>query len=150
MSVNLFDLTGETIGSLKVLYKSPIEKYGYIEWVCSCTCGKEILVTQPKLMTKQIVSCGCRKNSFKVGDVFGNLEVVETLDYARVMRNHIPYGTPRQKEQTIELLKNRVIFSQDKTNLLKKINKLTEEQAAYSINKLKVVIKESENGCIYN
>ncbi|WP_378016135.1 hypothetical protein [Adhaeribacter terreus] len=54
------------------------------------------------------------------------------------------YATAKQKEEIIRLLNNVVITRQEKTKMLLNINKLDEERAAQSIQKLVKVIEERE------
>jgi hypothetical protein len=54
------------------------------------------------------------------------------------------YATAKQKEEIIRLLNNVVITRQEKTKMLLNINKLDEERAAQSIQKLRKVIEERE------
>ena len=55
------------------------------------------------------------------------------------------YATAKQKEEIIRLLNNVVITRQEKTKMLLNINKLDEERAAQSIQKLRKVIEDREN-----
>jgi hypothetical protein len=55
------------------------------------------------------------------------------------------YATARQKEEIIRLLNNVVITRQEKTKMLLNINKLDEERAAQSIQKLRKVIEDRES-----
>jgi len=57
---------------------------------------------------------------------------------------NIKYATAKQKEEIIRLLNNVVITRQEKTKMLLNINKLDEERAAQSIQKLRKVIEERE------
>ncbi|WP_317195529.1 hypothetical protein [Rufibacter psychrotolerans] len=57
----------------------------------------------------------------------------------------VKYATARQKEEIIRLLNNPVITRQEKTKMLLNINKLDEERAKQSIEKLKKVIEEREH-----
>jgi hypothetical protein len=54
------------------------------------------------------------------------------------------YATAKQKEEIIRLLNNVVITRQEKTKMLLNINKLDEERAAQSIQKLRKVIEDRE------
>ena len=54
------------------------------------------------------------------------------------------YATAKQKEEIIRLLNNVVITRQEKTKMLLNINKLDEERASQSIQKLRKVIEERE------
>ncbi|WP_234462406.1 hypothetical protein [Adhaeribacter terrigena] len=54
------------------------------------------------------------------------------------------YATAKQKEEIIRLLNNVVITRQEKTKMLLNINKLDEDRAAQSIQKLRKVIEARE------
>ncbi|WP_192821320.1 hypothetical protein [Rufibacter sp. LB8] len=56
----------------------------------------------------------------------------------------VKYATAKQKEEIIRLLNNPVITRQEKTKMLLNINKLDEERAKQSIQKLKKVIEDRE------
>jgi hypothetical protein len=58
---------------------------------------------------------------------------------------NMKYATAKQKEEIIRLLNNVVITRQEKTKMLLNINKLDEERAAQSIQKLRKVIEERED-----
>lgn len=58
----------------------------------------------------------------------------------------IKYASARQKEEIIRLLNNPVITRQEKTKMLLNINKLDEERATQSIEKLKKAIEDREEG----
>lgn len=58
----------------------------------------------------------------------------------------IKYATAKQKEEIIRLLNNPVITRQEKTKMLLNINKLDEERAKQSIDKLKKATEEREEG----
>lgn len=59
----LNDLTGKTFGQLTVLrYAGSKRKRS--QWLCKCTCGKEVVVTQMELIHGDTLSCGCLKSSF--------------------------------------------------------------------------------------
>ncbi|QHL86849.1 hypothetical protein GU926_05110 [Nibribacter ruber] len=57
----------------------------------------------------------------------------------------VKYATAKQKEEIIRLLNNPVITRQEKTKMLLNINKLDEERAKQSIQKLKKVIEDREH-----
>ncbi|AKQ47616.1 hypothetical protein TH63_10280 [Rufibacter radiotolerans] len=57
---------------------------------------------------------------------------------------NVKYATAKQKEEIIRLLNNPVITRQEKTKMLLNINKLDEERAKQSIQKLKKVIEDRE------
>lgn len=56
------DLTGMTIGRLKVNYLTDMRDYkGSLIWHCTCSCGKDVLYSADGLLHGNIISCGCRK-----------------------------------------------------------------------------------------
>lgn len=60
------DLTGQTFGRLTVLY--PIQerdKKGSVLWRCYCTCGKEVDLSEDRLVHGQYRSCGCLKEEMQ-------------------------------------------------------------------------------------
>ncbi len=60
-SVNFRDLTGQVFGRLTVIKVGPKHpKYNKWQWVCKCTCGKEVLITSGYCLTSgNSRSCGC-------------------------------------------------------------------------------------------
>lgn len=54
------ELTGQTFERLTVLRQGP-NLHGGVAWVCSCRCGKDILVTGNHLRRGAVKSCGCLK-----------------------------------------------------------------------------------------
>ncbi len=53
------DLTGQKFGRLTVLKEHGKDKYGAIEWLCQCDCGKQTIVTGNRLRSGHTKSCGC-------------------------------------------------------------------------------------------
>ncbi len=56
----------------------------------------------------------------------------------------VRYATTKQKEEIIRLLNNPVITRAEKTKMLLNINKMNQERAQLSIDKLRLAIKERE------
>ena len=59
------DLTGMTFGDLTVLgkgepYVSP-KGYRAVNWICSCSCGNQVLVRGCNLKSGASTSCGCKR-----------------------------------------------------------------------------------------
>lgn len=79
----LIDLTGQRFGRLEILYRSEANLYGKPAWVCTCDCGRKIIVSGYCLVSGKTKSCGClNKNSDQksqklVGKRFGKLLVIE-------------------------------------------------------------------------
>ncbi|MGV3538615.1 MAG: hypothetical protein ACO1OQ_02325 [Rufibacter sp.] len=67
-----------------------------------------------------------------------------TPEAATAEEANVKYATAKQKEEIIRLLNNPVITRQEKTKMLLNINKLDEERAKQSIQKLKKVIDDRE------
>ena len=74
-----------------------------------------------------------------------NPEQAKAAPAAEAETPDMKYATARQKEEIIRLLNNVVITRQEKTKMLLNINKLDEERAAQSIQKLRKVIEERED-----
>lgn len=53
------DLTNQKINRLTVIKKQGINKYGGVDWLCQCDCGKYTIVSSNMLNSGQIKSCGC-------------------------------------------------------------------------------------------
>lgn len=54
------NLVGEKYGRLTVLHRHENnDKYGYVQWMCQCSCGKFIVVNSNNLRTGHTKSCGC-------------------------------------------------------------------------------------------
>lgn len=54
----LYDLTGQTFGSLTVEGRDPVDQR---YWTCRCQCGKTIALLTAQLRWQHRKSCGCRK-----------------------------------------------------------------------------------------
>lgn len=57
---NLLDLTGSSFGRLTVVKRVKNNKRG-AWWLCSCTCGNEVVVNSLRLKRGETKSCGCYK-----------------------------------------------------------------------------------------
>ena len=58
------DLTGKRFGKLAVLRRSDgCDCKGSLYWLCQCDCGNQKVYSADALMNRNIVSCGCRKNT---------------------------------------------------------------------------------------
>lgn len=69
---------------------------------------------------------------------------VPAIDAPETAETTVKYATAKQKEEIIRLLNNPVITRQEKTKMLLNINKLDEERAKQSIQKLRKVIEDRE------
>lgn len=83
------DLTGMVFGDLTVIGPGPDYRYGNTvkkvtpTWNCKCSCGKEINISQDRLLYKKITSCGCKNsNAFKdmTGEKIGKLTVLSRAE----------------------------------------------------------------------
>jgi len=56
------DLTGAVVGTLYVVEKAPIDlKRKHAQWVCNCSCGRQVIMGGPALRSGDIRSCGCQR-----------------------------------------------------------------------------------------
>lgn len=54
------DLIGQRFGRLTVIAKSEKrDKSGWVQWICRCDCGNEIVVNSGNLKKENTKSCGC-------------------------------------------------------------------------------------------
>ena len=67
-----YDLTNKKFGMLTPLYIIGSNKYHYNIWHCKCDCGNEKDVTTRELLSRDTISCGCQKNSYRE-NLIGNL-----------------------------------------------------------------------------
>lgn len=70
-------LIGEIFGQLTVLEQSGKNTRGERLWKCLCTCGNYTTVPGEKLTSMNTRSCGCLKTPNMIGQIFGNLTVIE-------------------------------------------------------------------------
>ena len=65
------DLTGQKFGRLTIIKRNyPNDKFGKINWLCKCECGKEKVVVGNNLKNGNSKSCGCLRkelNEFRPG-----------------------------------------------------------------------------------
>lgn len=58
----LQDISGQHFGRLTAVYPtSKRDHKGSVIWMCRCSCGNTVEVTQDKLISKSQVSCGCKR-----------------------------------------------------------------------------------------
>lgn len=75
----LIDMTEQRFGTLTVIkraedYISP-KGYRYVQWLCTCDCGNELIVRGDLLRSGHTKSCGCNKNKMP------NVWDLESHDY---------------------------------------------------------------------
>lgn len=82
------DVTGERYGALVALYDTHTKKDGSSAWMFQCDCGNKKILPLNSVRYGSIKSCGCyinkkvpekRKQRVQIGDVFGELTVIENL-----------------------------------------------------------------------
>lgn len=56
---NKIDLTGRRFGRLSVISEADECRRGEARWICSCDCGRTVVVTGSRLRTGKTKSCGC-------------------------------------------------------------------------------------------
>ena len=81
---NFNDLTGKTFGKLKVISRAENSKTGLVRYLCKCDCGNETIVASGHLISGNIQSCGCWKQSHMEGNVvkyFKSKGYINTIDY---------------------------------------------------------------------
>lgn len=67
LSSKFIDLTGQKFNRLTVVkYHGKIGAAKAIAWVCSCDCGKALIVSSASLKSGKQKSCGCLRKEFKV------------------------------------------------------------------------------------
>lgn len=80
------DLVGRVFGHLTVVHRGEFSLKGHsTEWLCSCVCGKQILILSGNLTSGRQISCGCKrlgrchpaKRINLVGSRVGYLTVIE-------------------------------------------------------------------------
>lgn len=92
MGRNIIDLTGKKFGRLTVLALSPDrDASGHTQWLCRCSCGTIVEVSQSNLVYGNTSSCGCLKRDMQnrvnhtkkgrpainmIGKRFGRLTVI--------------------------------------------------------------------------
>ena len=59
------NLVGEKFGNLMVVEEKGSDKFRRALWNCLCSCGKYKIVASRELVSKTVISCGCRMNATK-------------------------------------------------------------------------------------
>lgn len=71
----LIDLTGKRFGRLTVIERAEnhITKSGktYVQWLCKCDCGNEVVVAARSLIANLTKSCGCIQKKYNNYDLSG-------------------------------------------------------------------------------
>lgn len=78
------DLTGRDFGKLHVIERVNNSKTGIVRYKCKCECGNETIVASGHLLSGNIQSCGCWKQSHLEGNVikyFKSKGYSNTIDY---------------------------------------------------------------------
>lgn len=65
----LVDLTKKTFGYLRVLRRAR-NRHGRVRWHCRCKCGKHTAVASSNLISRGVVSCGCKQHEYTRKDYF--------------------------------------------------------------------------------
>ena len=71
----MIDLVGKRFGFWLVKERGKNSKTGQIQWLCTCECKKEKLITSNSLRSGNSTSCGCNHKPDLVGEKFGRLTV---------------------------------------------------------------------------
>jgi hypothetical protein len=76
------DLTGLIFGRITVLRRHPEkDKFGSLQWVCLCICGKETVVRTTSLKSGHTTSCGCYNREQVVKSVKTHGQACKTSEY---------------------------------------------------------------------
>ena len=59
---NSLDLTGVTVGRLRVVRKLAKRLNGYVVWQCVCECGKKVALRSSAITCGKTRSCGCLRS----------------------------------------------------------------------------------------
>lgn len=62
----LIDISGQTFGRLTALFKVQASKERSTQYMCSCECGKMVIVRSGFLRRGHTKSCGCLKNDLVI------------------------------------------------------------------------------------
>jgi hypothetical protein len=83
------DLTGQRFGRLLVKERKPSWSHGHAGYLCSCDCGKEVVILGGDLQRGHTTSCGCRRSDGMskdfTGKRYGRLVVLERIPRGYVM-----------------------------------------------------------------
>lgn len=66
MRGKLTDLTGRRFTRLTAIARNGSDKHGTAKWLCVCDCGNYKTVRADKLLTGQVMSCGCLAKETRV------------------------------------------------------------------------------------
>lgn len=67
MSKKFIDLTGQKFNRLTVVkYHGKVGSHNTVAWLCTCDCGKALIVRSGSLKTGKQKSCGCFRKDFKM------------------------------------------------------------------------------------
>jgi len=78
---SLKDLSGQKFGELTVISRDGSDKRGRATWLCSCSCGKSVVVQSYLLLSEMTKSCGHLKGCKKdiSGQRFGRLVAIREV-----------------------------------------------------------------------
>lgn len=60
------DLTGQKFGRLTVIERVENNKWGGAQWLCNCSCKKQIITTGDRLIRVVTKSCGCLRKELTI------------------------------------------------------------------------------------
>lgn len=113
----LIDLTGQTFGNLKVLYRTENSRAGHTRWACECICGKRPTVLSTHLIQGNTKSCGCghpkgiaHKQWSGVGELSGefwNSRIVRSASGRKGRRQSVDLQITKEYAWQLFLQQNR-------------------------------------------
>ena len=81
------DITGQRFGKLTAVRRLEEKAGSSYKWLCRCDCGGEKTAGLGSLVSGQVRSCGCEKQTRELrditGETFGRLTVLERMDEAQ-------------------------------------------------------------------
>ncbi len=83
------DLTGFIFGRLLVLEKGGVDIVGkrqqpFQKWLCTCSCGKEVIVRRSQLVTGKTRSCGCLSRELRIALQKGKFKDITGVKYSQL------------------------------------------------------------------
>jgi len=122
---SLIDLTGKKFGRLTVIEKVGSDKYKNITWLCKCECGKEKVISGPKLRNGNTKSCGCLRKEYERSGIASRLPL--GLASMRGVLSDYKVSAKRRKlefnlteEQFKELIQQNCYYCGSKPNNISK------------------------------
>jgi len=80
---------GSVFGELIVIECLDTREHGYKQYLCVCTCGKEVIVRSSHLTSGHTKSCGCLVRNNWLGYTFKTFTVVEKLNEYTASRQRL-------------------------------------------------------------